>query len=1160
MKVYRELHSEYLDVLHKQCITTTDPLYVMRWHSGGTPERYHAYGVKLSAPSYLTNNYVDSDMWRLNTGLKPRLFVWSTLQLDAVRNLLSACDENKNMSGPVILATSTHRFHTNGQTPLQDLLKVPTSSDVSVNLTKLQKEIETAMAAAASATDNDPATAAQHTANIERLTAALIQAESVANRVNTLSAHTTTINIDAVAAANQPRDWYLYAVPCHKFEDTFWMHYRLTRRHNVRQYMQLLHTWSLEMAIIVECFLANHGRFQSIYSTFMNNKLTVLPIPNNKIPLFNTVSFDFETVTPDSNRIPFGDTFSDILFSASFTILDGVRGLQTQETVFNVPLRHMTDHIRDDIVRELQMGERHDDKDHFALLHDFPLERRVHVYNNERDCLKHVIDLLHNIPRVSLLLGYNSAGYDLKYLALRAAAYAIPLNLYGDLNQLTVGTQLMHVDVFRTVTRFFNELNQYSLKAVSKKLLNRTKVDVNARLIRYIYRDILQYQRIEPKGYLFRHTPSQTTPITLTDLGLYNDVDAILVHELWYKLGLNMMLNNLSAAYTIPMVAISPSKSLQYLVNKFQTDALQHHTVMVYTTNDVTASSLYMGVAANNAQMSLGDTDKYCGGFNYRDSFNYYDEVYMMDMQAYYPSLIAQMNLSHETVTIVTHALLRELKLEVNSKSMLDRFNMFHFSNHKHTNERHNLIAYRNFVDDTQNNAIHPSGQTMKNLEHKSAATGGVDRRIILVSRTRVGILARLMVRRNELREMAKATKGALTKLERRVSTRMAWLNQHPHAATNTTALTVDEYAKLMDVNTSVPSLDEEKLVLFRVSSLMDADADEALFNRMSVEQLAGYLELVRNEATLIGGQYRNMKVVNSSVYGLTGAKSGLFSGLHLASATTMLGRKYILESAAQSNELGYELVLSDTDSIFLHDPLKRAQDSDMVLTRMLAINPGLILNYQMYHNVLVFAKKTYIAMVDGEFMSRGMNKNGPQLWHKYMVQFYTKYIVNERQNVVDSAQAIQTILEVMYRDTYEEVRRNKAIVLCTNNVKQLELYRTNTPIRALLLRIRMSHPMYTAGRKLTVFHRMDQKCTTTALGIDFELAAAQLSQINIYKFFFKMHKIYYRILSTAFYRHFMGMGVVNLLDFKRYQTLNMAAFTTVYNEVCAAQENNAAA
>ncbi len=141
------------------------------------------------------------------------------------------------------------------------------------------------------------------------------------------------------------------------------------------------------------------------------------------------------------------------------------------------------------------------------------------------------------------------------------------------------------------------------------------------------------------------------------------------------------------------------------------------------------------------------------------------------------------------------------------------------------------------------------------------------------------------------------------------------------------------------------------------------------------------------SEYRLLNIQQQTIKILTNSFYGYTGWSAAKFYKRECAEATTAWGRYFIKQSIEMAEELGFQVIYSDTDSIFakLADTgadiaaaarrevtLKKAKEvSERISTEL-----PLELEFQDFFRTIFFTgkKKRYAALTDnGEIVVRGL-------------------------------------------------------------------------------------------------------------------------------------------------------------------------------------------
>ncbi len=137
------------------------------------------------------------------------------------------------------------------------------------------------------------------------------------------------------------------------------------------------------------------------------------------------------------------------------------------------------------------------------------------------------------------------------------------------------------------------------------------------------------------------------------------------------------------------------------------------------------------------------------------------------------------------------------------------------------------------------------------------------------------------------------------------------------------------------------------------------------------------------NEYRLLDIQQQSVKILTNSFYGYTGWSAAKFYKRECAEATTAWGRYFIKRAIRMAEELGFEVIYGDTDSIFAKLPegdvedrreaiLKKAKEVSERISKELPLE----LEIQDFFKAVFFTgkKKRYAALTDeGEIMVRGL-------------------------------------------------------------------------------------------------------------------------------------------------------------------------------------------
>lgn len=968
--------------------------------------------------------------------------------------------------------------------------------------------------------------------------------------------------LDYLMNSSKCKDWKRYDIPLMKFDDCQRLYSFLNNTFSYSGNGDVIKTCGnhkLEVLLLLRCKQIgscqnfNEARLYAIWLNENFEENTQLPQPT-----FDVLSFDIETVSHEDHRVPMGENLTDILFSASITYIscDEERFKSTQFTLLHLP-------IKDKCERERVFAENmiRDERNYSS---GAIKQRIIEIFDNECDLLTRIFEIFRIPKTVYILLGYNSKGYDMMYLAKRLAFKNMKLvnDLHNQNGTIVYGLNMIHVDLMIVISKYFAGETSFSLKKVAIHCLddeNSKKVDLDARLLRYIY------YHIEKNGLCDGKYDEWS--VDLSKMMYYNDMDSILVYELWSKLQYFDFLFTISRSYCISMLTLShlaAGRVSEYLSLKLLRDGFQNNSVFT-TSHDQQFSTIsknddsptkkfwvykYDNLALSSTSLEIG----LGGGFNFRHSTNLYERVYSMDYVAYYPYLMDGFNLSPETISITTIGVLRRaIKDDICNIDKLMETKIFRFCTHRR--------GPSDFIDDKDlesniESQMYINGQ----LDNCSEITDlsildmldELDRVVIILNADlhKRGILSKITNRQNTIREVAKKTKKGvkkgLKKAKKQFKTKFKQFENDDNNNIADDADIKEEYtAQISRID------DDMDLVQGRIKIL----AEETL-NSYTRAQLHQYIQALTYEFSRINSIYRNLKIVNSSIYGLLGAKgnTGVLKAIQVAAVATCMGRKYIIDTGKSGESLDLSLILVDTDSTFFTPNSTMAIESNAakrLQKQMASINTRLDLGLKNYENVFVIAKKTYFATHEGEYFCRGINKNGPAIWSVVLFDFYKTYLI---EKLPIKRKDLFEIMYKLYQDTYEKLRVDKNIVLCKMNIKsEVGDYKTETPMKKLMLRISKENPQYVFGKNVQYFHMLLNKPQDLYFAIDYELENIPITKLNLYKFYSKINMAIYNILNMALVNMNRQRGVYYSLPFLEFNNEHLAAF----NKCCLDQLYN---
>ena len=123
-----------------------------------------------------------------------------------------------------------------------------------------------------------------------------------------------------------------------------------------------------------------------------------------------------------------------------------------------------------------------------------------------------------------------------------------------------------------------------------------------------------------------------------------------------------------------------------------------------------------------------------------------------------------------------------------------------------------------------------------------------------------------------------------------------------------------------------------------------------------AIDSIKRYKTLLESEYVRINGKYHNMIIVNNSNYGLLGsASAGVLKGKNVAAAATMLGRKYIKETAKYGHQITLlaAVRIPNAEVQKLKEENEQLRKENELLKKQLSLFKQLIRNPQRLNSVL---------------------------------------------------------------------------------------------------------------------------------------------------------------------------------------------------------------
>lgn len=219
-----------------------------------------------------------------------------------------------------------------------------------------------------------------------------------------------------------------------------------------------------------------------------------------------------------------------------------------------------------------------------------------------------------------ILIGFNSNNFDLKYIIERSIINNIDLEKlaikYKQKQNSYQVNHIVHIDLYEYFRYFLSrgnaiKLESYSLNNISKKYLNKEKININTDFI-----------------------ISQMNKQEITKLIEYNLHDSLLTYELFKKFELSIF--DLSNLVPINLEDISSSSSSQII-----------EAFLIYNAK----IENHLTPRKPNGQIKNFRSSKYAvGAFVFQPEMGLFNNIFVYDFRSLYPSIIAAYNICPTTI------------------------------------------------------------------------------------------------------------------------------------------------------------------------------------------------------------------------------------------------------------------------------------------------------------------------------------------------------------------------------------------------------------------------------------------------------------------------------------------------------------------------------
>lgn len=894
-------------------------------------------------------------------------------------------------------------------------------------------------------------------------------------------------------------DCTLVKIETNSYEQVMNLFYKF-KKESAYRYALVSTYWDVNKQIL--CHLMVNNLDNKILYKWFDSQLVSYKLDPPIIPV---ITFDLETVSTDPDRVPEGEQPNDVLFSAAIHT-DGIL-----YSLVHTPINEPNDLLK----KKLLSLDNYDKK------YQNVAENIIEVYNNEYDMLIRTMQLITH-KKLHYLVGYNSKGYDIKYLLLRCAYYGLNhINNFVWNWGFKYGINQIHLDLFRLSLTMF-KLKNYKLDTVAQHVLNDNKTGVSAVALRYLYMDILKHQK------LFSHQECINYP-SIRDMIHYNNYDTILVSEILEKTGaINKLISEAhDCRLDIQTIEGNYNKQQIKVINQCFVSGLDkkcwlghfnssQETVKIKVSCDQDAYDVYeqdlnidelvkptIVNPSSNIQINAGN---FPGGANYCDGEKEVDNVHVYDWRIAYPLCLQKKNLSFETCSICPANILLQMYDFITDK---DNFESWDYITHTGCTKSETKIIQHAYI-----NYNYYCGGVFPFTKNELSKRGTSP--VIMIWHGKKGIISQIIETFNEDREKMKSYNklllGCIDIIKEKINDKMQELSL-PKTTFQTNSnddddpddddddgefelienIQVIECQKHTQKNTIINKelgVDSDSIYIFQ-NGTCDVDPD----NKLNVQQLYKLISLIRIRADHFESMYRLKKTSVSSIYGCIGRIS-----IPLAASLTCIMRTTLFQTAQLLvNRFGCFVHYCDTDSIMLTSPKANTNYSTMLnqLFKYTEIEMKII------KKIMFCQKKTYYSIIDGK-LKYGQNTNGPQAWREF-VEFFYAY-----ENMKNSDDIRRAFIDFFYYILYS---KKYTLDMFVHEIKLKSTYKNKNPAHELREYLKATQSSLANLNKQTVFYyKIESDITKTVFRPSTELTS--INQVNLFKFYFNMIKTVYNIIK----------------------------------------------
>lgn len=914
------------------------------------------------------------------------------------------------------------------------------------------------------------------------------------------------------------------------FDNAVKLYYILSNDPNSYRYAAIPHYWDISKQIVLELFL-KYG--EPRFSTFLwiDKDLNIYDLPPMQL---NRIIYDIETVSSDPVRVPTGEMDDDIFFSVS--IIDLFEKMLYSAVYLPIDTRQIDFNLKEKML----------EIDEYCSYNG--LKNVIQVFTTEKDLLKFTMNILRGKGKLHFSDGFNSQGYDIKFLFLRCKYYNLheyTKDFIWDMG-FRFGVNQIPFDLYRA-SRLLFDVKNYSLNSISKHVLdNETKLEaVNSVELRFLFYAMKKYNRLyshkETKELLNASWPS------LRDAIHYNNLDTILVCNIIKKTECSKTIieecNNGGISMYSLLGRFDQSKykvlnkcffiglSKKKFLCRFKSPNTNILMPFYNQFNETDACNIHLSLENKLHTPFANKPNGYPGGFNFCYGEYKVDSIQIYDLFIAYMFLIVVANISDETAVLMPANIANVYRVLIKNPQNIKSYDYLTHTGINTTQSR--ILAYKYIYEN-----LHCGGEFP--FTHEELGSRGESLVILILQKSaHEGILSCIVDCLNTERENYKLTGKLYDQVLEDLKEKLCSYSIK-FRITDDSEEEEDESENSDDEHEDNPNANDN--ILFKHDNLIIKKDNTFKFLKKNINK-HNYKDIINELITTItlkmqksNDMYRLRKTDVSSVYGCIGALNFSLAALItcLIRSTLIAIAQYVTHEIRKLNVNYKEPIVyyGDTDSIFIHNPGPINDFSSLINSKFPLVQIKLKTTVPCY----MIQTKTAIYHSDG-ILKYGQNKNGPKLWRDMVDFFYNQTHIRNYEDIENS-----------FIKFYEKVYKLKDLELFSQIIKIQPEYKKECPAQVLKTYIAEKYPTLSGLRKQKVFYYLQKDDYNKTVYRPFsELTHENIKDVNIFKFFNNNFKVISH-LSTL-YVHLNNLPFYVTITRKFIHVKMFETFVSTYNK-----------